>query len=77
MRWCLYISGTTWRRSWRACCREGRRELIDTYLGLGAKYLVSAAYIEVRREAAARRLDGFLEEGLCRLSRTMSAGFPE
>jgi type I restriction enzyme M protein len=39
-----------------------RRELIDTYLGWERKYLVSLRDIEARREAAAKRLNGFLEE---------------
>ncbi|MEU4655727.1 class I SAM-dependent DNA methyltransferase [Streptomyces sp. NPDC023723] len=39
-----------------------RRELIDTYLGWERKYLVSLRDIEARREAAAKRLNGFLKE---------------
>lgn len=39
-----------------------RRDLIDVYLGWERKYLVSLRDIEARREAAARRLQGFLEE---------------
>ncbi|ROQ67894.1 type I restriction enzyme M protein [Streptomyces sp. 840.1] len=39
-----------------------RRELVDVYLGWERKYLVSLRDIEVRREAAAKRLDGFLKE---------------
>ncbi|GCD44654.1 type I restriction-modification system subunit M [Streptomyces paromomycinus] len=39
-----------------------RRELVDAYLGWERKYLVSLRDIEARREAAAERLNGFLEE---------------
>ncbi|MFD4830288.1 N-6 DNA methylase [Streptomyces uncialis] len=39
-----------------------RRELIDAYLMWESKYLVSLRDIEARREAAAARLNGFLEE---------------
>ncbi|MFF8339567.1 SAM-dependent DNA methyltransferase, partial [Streptomyces rimosus] len=39
-----------------------RRKLVDAYLGWERKYLVSLRDIEARREAAAERLNGFLEE---------------
>ncbi|MGW1106672.1 N-6 DNA methylase [Streptomyces sp. NPDC002540] len=39
-----------------------RRELIDVYLGWERKYLVSLRDIEARREAASKRLEGFLKE---------------
>lgn len=39
-----------------------RRELVDVYVGWERKYLVSLRDIEARREAASKRLDGFLEE---------------
>ncbi|MGW2178431.1 N-6 DNA methylase [Streptomyces sp. NPDC001732] len=39
-----------------------RRELIDAYAGWERKYLVSLRDIEARREAASKRLEGFLKE---------------
>ncbi|MFH9477113.1 N-6 DNA methylase [Streptomyces anulatus] len=38
------------------------RELVGVYLGWERKYLVSLRDIEVRREGASKRLEGFLEE---------------